>query len=70
MTLLVIHEISQTLGPVILELHQDFNQLNIVFQLRINYFDILFILLMEVSEVLATHKGLKGARGLLLIDEN
>jgi hypothetical protein len=52
MALLVIHEISQTLGPSIFELHQNLNQLNIVFQLWINYFDILFILLKEVAEVL------------------
>ena len=62
MALLVIHEISQTLGPSILELHQNFNQLNIVFQLWINYFDILFILLKEVAEVLESFLYANSAR--------
>jgi hypothetical protein len=52
MALFMIHEISQTLRPSILELHQNLNQLDIIFQLWINYFDILFILLKEVAEVL------------------
>lgn len=52
MALFVIHKVSQTLRPSILELHQDLNQLDIVFQLWINDFNILFILLEEVSKVL------------------
>lgn len=52
MALFMIHKISQTLCPSILELHQNLNQLDIIFQLWINHFDILFILLKEVAEVL------------------
>jgi hypothetical protein len=52
MALFMIHEISQTLRPSILELYQNLNQLNIIFQLWINNFDILFILLKEVAKVL------------------
>jgi len=52
MALFMIHEISQTLCPSILELHQNLNQLYIIFQLWINNFDILFILLKEVAKVL------------------
>lgn len=51
-TLLVIHKVRQALRPRILKLHQNLNQLNIVFQLWINHFDILFILLKKVAEVL------------------
>lgn len=50
--LFVIHKVSQALRPCILKLHQNLNQLDIVFQLWINYFDILFILLKKVAEVL------------------
>lgn len=51
MTLLRVHEVSQTLCPSVLKFYEDFDKFIIVFQLWVDHFDVLFILLQKVAEV-------------------
>ena len=50
-TLFVVHEVGQSLGPSVLELYKDVYKFYVVLELRINYFNVLLIFLEKVSEV-------------------
>ena len=51
MTLLVVHKVCQTLSPCVLKFNEDFYKLQIVLELGIDDFDVLFILLKKIPEV-------------------
>lgn len=51
MAFLMIHKVSKPLSPSVFEFNQDFNEFNVVFQLRIDNLDILFVLFEQVSEI-------------------
>ena len=46
-----VEEVSQTLAPAILELYKDFHQFLVVFELRIDHFDVLVILAKQCLEI-------------------
>ena len=72
MAFLVVHEVGQTLSPGVLKLYQNFHKFIVVFQLRINNFNVLLILSKKVTEV---HERLlyafsKDSHGLGLVRRN
>lgn len=50
--LLAVHEVGQALRPAVFELHQRFNQVTIVTQLRVYHFNVLLILAQKLPQVL------------------
>lgn len=42
---LVVHEIRKALSPSVLKVNKYFNQLNVIFELRVNNLDVLLVLL-------------------------
>jgi len=47
-----VQEIGQALRPTVFKFYQDFYKFNVVFQLRVYYFDVLLVLTEKILEVL------------------
>ena len=45
MALLIVHEIGEALRPSVFEFNQDLDKLVVILKLRIDYLDVLFVLL-------------------------